>query len=216
MGISTQDDHILALCLSLVTPDLHRIHHQPVSLCWIDLNAGFDWRPEFLTPLPLTVGLTPTGVQRPETRSLAARLIPRPDGGRQPTHGCGPRRAAHIKGRRGAGGSGDRVQRIQYPLPHLVLSPIAKAQQRRDSSTPLRLTGLHQIRCCSCSFDSTPADLLSLHRRVQLRRLHRCRVHRTSPPVRHTNPRSLRLPISCSRFRPTRHCPNRSLSTILS
>jgi hypothetical protein len=36
------------------------------------------------------VGLTPTGVQRPETRSLAARLIPRPDRGRQPTHGCGP------------------------------------------------------------------------------------------------------------------------------
>jgi hypothetical protein len=46
MGISTQDDHILALCLSLVTPDLRRIHHQLVShLCWIDLNAGFDWRP---------------------------------------------------------------------------------------------------------------------------------------------------------------------------
>jgi hypothetical protein len=46
MAISTQDDHILALCLSLVTPDLRRIHHQLVShLCWIDLNAGFDWRP---------------------------------------------------------------------------------------------------------------------------------------------------------------------------
>jgi hypothetical protein len=36
------------------------------------------------------VGLTSTGVQRPETRSLAARLIPRPDRGRQPTLGCGP------------------------------------------------------------------------------------------------------------------------------
>jgi hypothetical protein len=36
------------------------------------------------------VGLTPTGVQRPENRSLVARLIPRPDRGRQPTHGCGP------------------------------------------------------------------------------------------------------------------------------
>jgi hypothetical protein len=33
--------------------------------------------------------------------------------------------------------------------------------------------------------------------------------------VRHTNPRSLRLSICCSHFRPTRHCPNRSLSTIL-
>jgi hypothetical protein len=36
------------------------------------------------------VGLTPTGVQRLETRSLAARLISRPDRGRQPTHGCEP------------------------------------------------------------------------------------------------------------------------------
>jgi hypothetical protein len=35
------------------------------------------------------VGLTPTGVQRPETRSLA-RLIPRPDRGPQSTLGCGP------------------------------------------------------------------------------------------------------------------------------
>jgi hypothetical protein len=33
--------------------------------------------------------------------------------------------------------------------------------------------------------------------------------------MKHTNPRSLRLPISCSRFRPTRHCPNRSLNTTL-
>jgi hypothetical protein len=41
------------------------------------------------------VGLTPTGVQRPETRSLAC-LIPRPDRGRQPTDGCGPpSRCAH-------------------------------------------------------------------------------------------------------------------------
>jgi hypothetical protein len=31
--------------------------------------------------------------------------------------------------------------------------------------------------------------------------------------VRHTNPRSLRLSICCSRIRPTRHCPNQSLST---
>jgi hypothetical protein len=37
-----------------------------------------------------SVGLTLTDVQRLETRSLAARLIPRPDRGRQPTHGCGP------------------------------------------------------------------------------------------------------------------------------
>jgi hypothetical protein len=33
-------------------------------------------------PGPVIVGLTPTGVQRSETRSLAARLIPRPDRGR--------------------------------------------------------------------------------------------------------------------------------------
>jgi hypothetical protein len=37
----------------------------------------------------ILVGLTPTGVQRPETRSLA-RLISRPDRGCQPTGGCGP------------------------------------------------------------------------------------------------------------------------------
>jgi hypothetical protein len=43
-----------------------------------------------------SVGLTPTGVQRLETRSLVARLIPRPDRGRQPTHGCGhPSRCAY-------------------------------------------------------------------------------------------------------------------------
>jgi hypothetical protein len=120
-----------------------------------------------------------------------------------------------LKGGEGLGVRDDRDQRIQYPLPHLVLSPIAKAQQRRDSSTPHRLTGFHRIRCCSCFFDSTLADLLPLHRRVPLRRLHRCRVHRTSPPVRHTNPRSLRLSMCYSRIRPTRHCPNRSLSTTL-
>jgi hypothetical protein len=125
----------------------------------------------------------------------------------------GPRRAAHIKGRRGAGGSERQSSLRSNTLSHICPAPIAKAQQRRDSSTPHRLTGFHRIRCCSCSFDSTPADLLPLHRRVPLRRLQRCRVRRTSPPVRHTNPRSLRLSISCSRFRPTRHCLNRSLST---
>jgi hypothetical protein len=41
-----------------------------------------------------SVALTPTGVQRPETESLA-RLISRPDRGRQPTDGCGsPSRCA--------------------------------------------------------------------------------------------------------------------------
>jgi hypothetical protein len=53
--------------------------------------------------LLLLVGLTPTGVQRPETRSLA-RLISRSDRGRQPTYGCGPpSRCAQIKGGEGLG-----------------------------------------------------------------------------------------------------------------
>jgi hypothetical protein len=55
------------------------------------------------------VGLTPTGVQRPETRSLA-HLISRPDRGRQPTDGCGPpSRCAQIKGGEGLGDEDTRV-----------------------------------------------------------------------------------------------------------
>jgi hypothetical protein len=53
------------------------------------------------------VGLSPTGIQRPETRFLA-RLISRPDRGRQPTDGCGPpSRYAQLKGAEGLGDEDD-------------------------------------------------------------------------------------------------------------
>jgi hypothetical protein len=63
------------------------------------------------------VGLTPTGVQRPETRSLA-RLISRPDRGRQPTDGCGPpSRCAQLKGGEGLGDEDDWVHWNPKPSP---------------------------------------------------------------------------------------------------
>jgi hypothetical protein len=37
------------------------------------------------------------------------------------------------------------------------------------------------------------ADLLPLHRLEPLRRFQRCRVHQTSPLVRHTNPNPLNI-----------------------
>jgi hypothetical protein len=56
------------------------------------------------------VGLTPTDVQRPETRSLV-RLIPRPNRGRQPTDGCGPPVALRtLKGGEGLGDPDDEVR----------------------------------------------------------------------------------------------------------
>jgi hypothetical protein len=58
------------------------------------------------------VGLTPTGVQRHEIESQA-RLISRPDRGRQPTDGCGPlSRYAYTKGGEGLGAH----TRIPYEL----------------------------------------------------------------------------------------------------
>jgi hypothetical protein len=64
------------------------------------------------------VGLTLTGVQRSEIRSLV-RLISRPDRGCQPTDGCGfPSRYAQIKRGEGLGDEGLEFSEILSPLPH--------------------------------------------------------------------------------------------------
>jgi hypothetical protein len=76
------------------------------------------------------VGLTPTGVQRHETKSQA-RLISRPDRGRQSIDGCGPlSRCGYIKGGEGLGShtmkflvSRCQKHRMSYELdisPHLI------------------------------------------------------------------------------------------------
>jgi hypothetical protein len=67
--------------------------------------------------------------------------------------------------------------------------------------------GPRRIRCLS----PRRADLLPRHRQVPLHRLHRCRAHRTSPLVGHTNTKPLSTMFIT--FRPTRCRPSRSLST---
>jgi hypothetical protein len=64
------------------------------------------------------VGLTPTGVQQNETESQA-RLISRPDWGRQPTDGC--RSLSHYAYTKGGKGLGAHVTKfvVTYlSLPH--------------------------------------------------------------------------------------------------
>jgi hypothetical protein len=64
------------------------------------------------------VGLTPTGVQRHEAKSRA-RLISRPDRGRQPTDGCEPlSRCAYTKGGEGLGAHTTKFAVTDFPLPH--------------------------------------------------------------------------------------------------
>jgi hypothetical protein len=64
------------------------------------------------------VGLTPTGVQRHETKSQA-RLFSRPDRGRQPTDDCGPLSCcAYTKGGEGLGAHMTKFAVTYFPLPH--------------------------------------------------------------------------------------------------
>jgi hypothetical protein len=76
----------------------------------------------------------------------------------------------------------------------------------------LRVSGSHRIRCCSSSPSQRPTDLLPLHRLVSLRRLQRCRVHRTSPLMRRANPKHLNTVFFLT-FRLTRCRTSRYLST---
>jgi hypothetical protein len=76
---------------------------QGFRLSLTELTHFGDLWPNSFHRLEDTVGLTPTGVQR----SLA-RLISRPDRGRQPTDGCGPpSRYAQLKGGEGLGDEDD-------------------------------------------------------------------------------------------------------------
>jgi hypothetical protein len=64
------------------------------------------------------VGLTPTGVQRYETKSQI-RLISRSDRGRQLTNGCGSlSRCAYTKGGEGLGAHTTKFVVTYFPLPH--------------------------------------------------------------------------------------------------
>jgi hypothetical protein len=64
------------------------------------------------------VGLTPTGVQRHETKSQV-HLISRPDRGRQPTNAGGPlSRCAYTKGGDGLGAHTMKFVVTYFPLPH--------------------------------------------------------------------------------------------------
>jgi hypothetical protein len=65
-----------------------------------------------------SVGLTPTGVQRHETKSQT-HLISCPDRGRQPTDGGGPlSRCAYTKGGEGLGAHTTKFVVTYFPLPH--------------------------------------------------------------------------------------------------
>jgi hypothetical protein len=83
--------------------------------------------------LVITVGLTPTGVQRHETKSQT-RLISRPDRGRQPTDVGGPlSRCAYTKRWRGAGGTDDEVRCDLFPSP---TSPSHRSLRRSGGGNP--------------------------------------------------------------------------------
>jgi hypothetical protein len=145
--------------------------------------------------------------------SLKPRSISCPDRGRQPTDGCGPlSHCAYAKGVRGLGGTDDEVHCDLTLSPTSLSGPITKAQRRWESSTLLRVSGSHRIRCYSSSPSQRLTDLLPLHRLIPLRWLQRCRVRRTNPLVRHANPKALSI-VSFLTFRPTRSRPSRSLST---
>jgi hypothetical protein len=143
--------------------------------------------------------------------SLRSRSISRPDRGCQPTDGCGA--LSHCTNTKGGKGLGAQTMKFAVTsIFHITLGPITEAERWRESSTPLRVSGSHRIRCCSSSPSQRPADLLPLHRQVPLRRLQRCRVHRTCPLVRRGNPKALSA-VPLLTFRPTRCHPSRSLST---
>jgi hypothetical protein len=93
----------------------HNVQGQPVGPHTGHSQLGYGLGAPALTNL---VGLTPTGVQRHETKSQP-RLISRPDRGRQPTDGCGPLlRCAYIKGGEGLGAQTTKFAVTYFPLPH--------------------------------------------------------------------------------------------------
>jgi hypothetical protein len=103
--------NILCISDAVYATALRSKHLQRILHLHLLLTPGRKDRAAFSTHYSgrLAVGLTPTGVQRSETRSLA-RLIPRPDRGHQPTYGCGPpSRCAHLKGGEGLGDVDDEV-----------------------------------------------------------------------------------------------------------
>jgi hypothetical protein len=146
---------------------------------------------------------------RPSLRPVWSRAL---IGGVNQLMVVGPCRAARIQKVKRGWGHTRRSSLWPISLSHITLGPITEAQRRRESSTPLRVFGSHRIRRCSSSPNQRPADLLPLHQQEPLRRLQRCRVHRTSPLVRHANPKTLSV-VPLLTFRPTRCRPSRSLST---
>jgi hypothetical protein len=88
----------------------------------------------------------------------------------------------------------------------ILVRPITKAQQRWEDSTlslftppPPRRPRLSRR---SSTLSRRPTDLLLHHQQIPLRQFLRCRVLRTSPPVKHTNPKT--ISIIFIMFRPTR------------
>jgi hypothetical protein len=113
---------------------------------------------------------------------------------------------------KGAGGTYDEVRCDLSPSP---TSPSDWSLRRSGGGNPPHhfgspvLTGSGVV---SSSPSQRPADLLPLHQQVPLCRLQRCRVHQTSPLVRHADPKTL-SDVPLLTFKPTRCRPSRSLST---
>jgi hypothetical protein len=154
------------------------------------------------------VGLTPTSVQRHETKSQA-RLISRPDRGRQPTDGGGPlSRCAYTKMWRGVGGTYDVVRCDLFPSP---TSPSHRSLRRSGGGNPphhfgspaLTVSGVVRPPRANArgSTSTSPTRTSTLAPTMW-----------TSPLVRHVNPKILSV-VSLLTFRPTRCRPSRSLST---
>jgi hypothetical protein len=151
--------------------------------------------------------LTSTGAQWNGTESHS-RFISRLDRGHQPTHGFEPpSRCAYIKGGEGGRGTNDEVHRDLISLPHHSLDRSLR-RKAGNLHTALSPKPPPRNRRLTLDPDLLPlrrADLLPLHRQVPIRRLQRCRARRTSPLVRHTNPKTISTMFI--RFRPTRTPP---------
>jgi hypothetical protein len=116
--------------------------------------------------------------------------------GGQLTHSCGPLSCCVYQRRRRVGGTIDEVRR---DLTHAPTFPLYRSLRHSSGRKPPwlvvhtaiapempALTGSGVVPLPRAKSD---ADLLPLHRQESLRRLQRYQVRRTSPPMRHTNPK---------------------------